>query len=371
MGDFGVCNVTSVTKLCDNLIQSVRDASWEVNFNPNIISDIETRIESMVGTVNGLPRDEYKVAVNYLVNKISADMLMSFLLSMYSTTDPIAYRILQLLNTVDKKWVGMYDEEMAGNLIEYSRADICDELFKYSYLNCIQYFIGLIKQGYFNTFELDPNPNDTRFMMSELKAYLTRGTFMDSDEHTSNLCLFDFKVGNPFREIFSSPDVLLNNIINAVRSFCQTTIIELTKSGYNHTDLEGRLYARDLFAQRLSTVILNTLTNGDLGSRDHEWLKRYVVVSNSDHKIATDLDLLAVVSPIADISLRIIIEGHIMSSNRMAKIKTFSMLYDTIMLRRNLVNEKEYIKYQDSIGRQDESYAGRVCRYKRKPILIG
>ena len=352
-------------KQCNEWLRSIKSLAENVNYEPDAWTLLEDRTKQMYNWVDSMNNG---FITEYLVSTISKDMLLSFLVCLQGNPHPISYRVLTMLEQVDKKWVGPFDEEMAGNLIDSARLEVNNILYGLSFLNAIEYFIGLIKYGYFDKFDLEPNFEDIRWMKSELTEFLINGTYMDSDEHLKTIEL----QSGVFGSIWSSPNAIVSALLNVGLNYMQRVIDEIRNSPYDHNNLDHRLFARDKFAREMIYEISKKcLENGDLRRCDSEYLRQSVIVKNEPVGTATWEQYEAALSPLADIVFRCIMEGHIMSGVRMSNMKTFSMIIDTIMMRRNLENERTYIKYQESIGKQDVSYAASLFSNKRRTRYAG
>lgn len=350
---------------CNIWLANIKNTAWNVNFEPDTWTLLENETRLMYQWADET-KDGY--VIEYLVSTISKDMLLSFLVCLQGNVHPIAHRVLSVLEHIDKKWVGPFDEEMAGNLIDSARLEINNILYGLSFLNAIEYFIGLIRYGYFDKFNLEPAFEDTRWMKRELTDFLIDGTYMDSDEHMKTIEL----QSGVFGALWSSPEILVNSLLNTGLSYMRRVIEEIKISPYDHNNLEHRLFAREKFARDLiHELSVQCLEQGDVRKCDSEYLRQCVIVKGEPVGSATWEQYEAALSPLADIVFRCIMEGHIMSGARMAKIKTFSMIVDTINMRRNLENERTYIKYQESIGKQDTSYAASLFTDKRRAKYTG
>lgn len=353
---------------CDKYLLNIKQAAMDANFEPDVWFQVENATQAFFGWANRLDHQSYSIVRVYLEDVICKDMLLSFIISMQGNTDPIAYRTLQALEDVDKKWVGPYDEEMTGNLIECGRAEINNCIYRMSYLNMLQFFLGLIRNGYFDMFQLEPDYESTNWVRDELKEYLISGAFMDTDEHSR----IEFQPGI-FGRIHSDAETLCYQLYEAATRYIIQLIPIIRRSTYDHNSLENRMFAREKMSHELTNVLANVLINGNIQRVDINWLKLSVVKPYEYmNKNLTDDDYFnAAMSPICDIVMRTIFEGHIMSGLRMANMKTMQMVIDTIMLRRNIENEFSYIKYQDDIGNKDTSYAGTVYSNKGRTRYAG
>lgn len=354
-----------LVKQCNLWLTKIKDLAWNVNFEPDTWTLLESQTRDMYNWADSMNNGFIN---EYLVTTISRDMFLSFLICLQGNVHPIAHRVLAVLEHVDKKWVGPYDEEMAGNLIDSARLEINNILYGLSFLNAIEYFIGLIRYGYFDKFKLEPAFDDTRWMKQELKDFLIDGTYMDSDEHLKTIEL----QSGIFATLWSSPDMLVKSLLNVGLNYMNRVISEIQGSSYDHNNLDHRLFAREKFAKEfIIELSKRSLENGDVRKCDSEYLRQCVIVKGESVGSATWNQYEAALSPLADIVFRCIMEGHIMSGLRMANIKTFSMIVDTIMMRRNLENERTYIKYQESIGKQDTSYAASLFTNERRTKYAG
>lgn len=351
-------------------IDDIRDKAWNVNFNPDCWAQLEYTVNMLYQEIDNIRDKQTKdFCEMYVVNKIANDMLLSYIICMQGNTHPIAHRILELLEKVDKKWTGPEDESMCGNLIDTGRYEICNMLNGFSFQGVCQYFIGLAKSGYFKRFGFAPDYSDTKWYKDELLEYLISGAFMDTDEHNKDV---SFAPG-VFGRLHLNADGLMNRLLTRVASYLQSAAEGIFSSDYDHFNVDNRLFAREKLSREICVELSYVLMDGDLMRYNINQLVESVVVTMDSPwygKPPQDL-LLAALSPIGDIIMRMIFEGHIMSGKRMAAIKTGTMVLDTILLRRNLENERTYIEYQDSIGRQDSTYAGVVFTPRRRIEIAG
>lgn len=351
--------------ILDQLLGEIKKECWSANFEPQDWVRVEEATRNLFNYVNRIPEEAARdQAANYVVFTIASDMLLSYVICIQGNTDRIASEVLFGLERIDKKWIGPYDEEMAANLIDISRWEMTNILNGFSYLELLQCLCGLSFYGYFKNTRLAPGFDDISFNKKDLFEYLVRGTYMDSDEHSAKV---EFKPGI-FGDLHSDANKLIYDLYAAGGHEIITKLETLDYvHSYNHNDIEQRLAVRETLSKYLTKRLVGVLLDGDIRQGDMRWLLSNIVgYYNSPEEAVYNA-----MSPICDIVVRMVLEGHLMSSLIREKLTTMALVKDTIHMRRIIENERTYLEYQNNIGKEDQSYAGRNRSIRNRTGYVG
>lgn len=261
-----------------------------------------------------------------IVSGLREDMLVSFIMCMNSSNHPLISSVVSGFRTVEKKWTGPEDEWIVGNIMDITRYDISHRLTGFIFDEIILYYIGLSQ--YFQTYCCTPTIDAGMEYITQIKSYLTSGTFMDSDEHSRG---FGFKILDMYNPNLT-PDNLIVELVANITNYVRTVAVQITNSSYNHNVPEMRKFARDKFKREVVDVVSNTLTKHLKIALSYEKEK---INGNAPNGMAS-----YAFYPLTDMLLRAVLSGHIMNGDRMAQMKTRDMLWDTVTLRRVMNNEE-------------------------------
>lgn len=261
-----------------------------------------------------------------IVSGLKEDMLVSFIMCMNSSNHPLVSSVVSGFRTVEKKWTGPEDEWIVGNIMDITRFDITHRLNGFSFDEVILFCIGLTH--YFQTYPCTPTIEAGMEWISQIKGYLTQGAFMDSDEHNRG---FGFKILDMYNPNLT-PDNLIVELVANATNYIRTATSQIITSAYNHNVPDMRKFAKEKFKRELVEVVGNTLAKNLKIALTYDKEK---INGNAPNGMAS-----YAFYPLSDILLRAILTGHIMNGDRMAKMKTSEMLWDTVTLRRVINNEQ-------------------------------
>lgn len=327
---------TDVQKtILDEKLISIKRSAMEAYVDPDAWVHVESSILDMINTVAGINPSIRRSYEEYAVQKIATDMLLSFLVCMRSGTDPISIRVINMFDAVDKKWVGEYDEDIAGSIVEVVRNDVIERTGGFSLRDELGFILGLVSSGYLVKYQLNTNFEDVLWFKNDLLSFLLDGTYMDSDEHGP----YEFKRG-AIGDIFSDINHIVKLLQERFTIYVNKLTVEIYNSGYNHNNSANKEFAISNMIRDLQNIVMNTLVNGDLRKENVTWLATAVVDTSGMNRLIGENEVRQAVLPIVDMTIRAVVEAHVMNGHRIANTKTAQMIWDTISLRRVLINER-------------------------------
>ena len=304
------------------------------------ISDLQDYLNNVMATRG----NEYMLINETCRRMIISDMLLSFVCSMAGGTSPVVSSAISSFFSVDKKWVGPEDESSAYDLMIISRYDMTNRLNAFEYDELIQFVIGM--RYYIVQNGLISSVDDVKMFYDDLVLYLMNGVIMESNEHRLGI----------FISIMSPIDMtLVENVItlmvdSAIR-YIVITCNSIINSTYDHNELGNRKFAVRLFEKQLNDVIKNTFVKF---MNDNGVVFNYV---SDPHRHTDDMEHDGF-APICDIVLRMIVYGTILSSERIDNSTVLNSVFDAVIIRRGIDNERTNIEYQKAIG--GENYDRRI-----------
>lgn len=327
---------TDVQKeILNEKLLKIKKCAMEAYVDPDAWVYVDNAITDVINTVAGINPSIRRSYEEYVVQTVATDMLLSFLVCMRSGTDPISVRVINMFDSVDKKWVGEYDEDIAGSIVEVVRNDVIERTGGFSLRNELGFILGLISSGYLIKYQLNTSFEDVLWFKNDLLSFLLDGTYMDSDEHGP----YEFKRG-AIGNIFSNVDDIVKLLQERFTIYVNKLTVEIYNSGYNHGNESNKEFAISNMIRDLQNIVMNTLVDGNLRKESVTWLATVINDTSGMNRFIGENEVRQAVLPIVDMTIRAVVEAHVMNGHRIANTKTAQMIWDTINLRRVLINER-------------------------------
>lgn len=306
-------------------LDEIRFEAEEASINASHWYDMMEKVEQMLDDIDKLPADKRNEQIVALTDSISVDMMMSFIFSMSCVKHPVVDSVRAKLNVVDKKWTGPEDEIISGGLIEMARYDIVNDIENISLEELCSLALGLTE--YFGQSGMDLSIGDVFDYPRQLHRHLTTGEAMNSNEHEFHASLNDY---SELKRMY--PDTNLTNlVVTIIFDYFGREYPNIHQSGYDHTDDGQRLFAINKIMHELTYEIYTRL----VGVNPPYALR----ATCPEHP---DMAEYYAMRPVLDVGLRIVLYSHILNCDRMVKMKTIPLIYDTLSIRRVLDNEYYY-----------------------------
>ena len=354
-------------------VEMIRNCAIRASVEPDEWPRVDDAIQNLQLYINNEAThgpERARLVVERVRQMIIRDMLLSFVCSMAGGTTPITTNAIASFFTVDKKWVGPEDESCAFDLMIASRYDMVERLNGFNYLEMIQFIIGM--RYYISKNGLVLSLDDVRSFHVELLNYLSRGALMETDEHWRGVFVDIEKLFNDTGLPLALADDIIIHMLDAAVRYIRITCNSIIKSTYNHNSIGNREYAVKLFESQLNDVVRKAFIEAYSKNTIKYDIKPIDIIpvrmgphrhsENPQHDVMT---------PICDILIRMIMYSVIINEDKMGNCSVINSVFDAVIIRREIDNERTNIEYQNSTRGQNLQDRRTVQRVRTKYSYIG